>query len=189
LHALCRLPVRLDADAKSDALQQAFGRALPVHCGARVAWVHAQCGLWAPEAEELFDGRLLHVDTAMMRCPRLKCAHCLRPGASVGCTHGSCQRCYHLPCALLARGALDPSDRTLRCSTHRRDRAELQELLDDSSPRVTQVLVRLGVQNLLSVDTAHTLVTTVNKASGDRERSALRERRRRGRRGRRPPTV
>jgi hypothetical protein len=163
---LCRLPVRLDADAKADALQQAFGRALPVHCGARVAWVHAQCGLWAPEAEELFDGRLLHVDTAMQRCPRLKCAHCLRPGASVGCTHGNCQRCYHLPCALLARGALDPSDRTLRCPTHRRDRAELLELLEDSSPRVTQVLVRLGMQNLLSVDAEHTLVTTVNKSSG-----------------------
>jgi hypothetical protein len=54
-------------------------------------------------------------------------------------------------CAAQRIGAIAPSCRS--CSTTRRS-------------RVTQVLVRLGMQNLLSVDTAHTLVTTVNKASG-----------------------
>jgi hypothetical protein len=165
---MCRVSVRFDADAGSDPLLPLLGRALPLHCGPRVAWIHARCALWVPEAALLVDGRVLNLDSAISRASRLKCAHCGKAGASVGCVHGNCPRSFHLPCALVSHCSFDNKERGLRCVLHRRDRANVKPLLDDvQSPSAFKSLLRVGVTSLTAVDLDVLLLTTVSEANSD----------------------
>lgn len=63
------------------------GPFLPDKNGIKHTWAHQNCIMWCPEV--YFDARLerlKHVEEAIKRGKQLKCAHCGRKGAAVGCT-------------------------------------------------------------------------------------------------------
>ena len=88
----------------------AISRALssPDKNGIKHTWAHQNCILWCPEV--YFDARLerlKHVEEAIKRGKQLKCAHCGRKGAAVGCT-------------LRVRANVPPRVRARRVSLQRR---------------------------------------------------------------------
>lgn len=67
---------------------------------ASTAWVHDQCARWSPEVHDpTGGGTLVGVKDAVIRGRRLKCKHCGKKGATIGCFSKRCKSSYHLPCA------------------------------------------------------------------------------------------
>lgn len=80
---------------------------------------HTACALWCPEVYfDVHHGTLCHLHEAVERAQHIKCAHCRKEGATIGCIEPSCQLSYHLPCALRATAALDQASFELRCPLH-----------------------------------------------------------------------
>ena len=61
--------------------------------------VHRPCALWSPEVHETEDGTLFRVLEAIRRGQHLKCSHCGKRGATVGCRVDVCNKTYHVHCA------------------------------------------------------------------------------------------
>ena len=90
------------------------GPFLPDKNGIKHTWAHQNCILWCPEV--YFDARLerlKHVEEAIKRGKQLKCSHCGRKGAAVGCTpsNGACARTYRI---VRARRGVSLQRRALR---------------------------------------------------------------------------
>jgi len=96
------------------------GPFLPDKNGIKHTWAHQNCILWCPEV--YFDARLerlKHVEEAIKRGKQLKCSHCGRKGAAVGCTLPSCARTYHLACAHAAACRFNAERFAVMCPTHK----------------------------------------------------------------------
>ena len=87
--------------------------------------VHLQCALWSPEVyfednnNEVSGGHYCGVGAAVTRARHIKCAHCRRVGASIGCLKATCQRSYHRACAEEAGAFLDGEEFQLACPNHK----------------------------------------------------------------------
>ena len=107
------------------------GPFLPDKNGIKHTWAHQNCILWCPEV--YFDARLerlKHVEEAIKRGKQLKCSHCGRKGAAVGCTLPSCARTYHLACAHAAACRFNAERFAVMCPTHKPEahaRARLEQ--------------------------------------------------------------
>ena len=96
------------------------GPFLPDKNGIKHTWAHQNCIMWCPEV--YFDARLerlKHVEEAIKRGKQLKCSHCGRKGAPVGCTLPSCARTYHLKCAHAAGCRFNAERFTVMCPAHK----------------------------------------------------------------------
>ncbi|KAL4451600.1 hypothetical protein ABPG75_007262 [Micractinium tetrahymenae] len=62
-------------------------------------YVHRLCALWSPEVFETDHGTLRNVLAAIKRGRLMKCSHCGRRGATLGCRVPSCTCSYHVACA------------------------------------------------------------------------------------------
>mmetsp|Transcript_26706 Transcript_26706/g.103798 ORF Transcript_26706/g.103798 Transcript_26706/m.103798 type:complete len:2017 (-) Transcript_26706:84-6134(-) len=84
---------------RSDEETQVSGRFMPIGNG---LWVHVMCALWSSEVyeEPSIPSLLSHVTSAVFRARGLKCLHCKKSGASVGCASRHCKHNYHLSCSL-----------------------------------------------------------------------------------------
>ena len=81
-------------------------------------WVHLNCALWSSEVSEDMGGALLKFGSTLLHSKKQLCAHCGKPGASIGCNNGRCKRIFHFGC-LKAADALILADRRAWCSEHR----------------------------------------------------------------------
>ncbi|XP_033758364.1 uncharacterized protein LOC117340710 [Pecten maximus] len=82
-------------------------------------WIHINCALWSAEAyEEELDGSLQNVHAAVSRGKLLKCDHCNRSGATVGCCMRGCPANYHFMCARHSYCVFQ-EDKKVFCSLHR----------------------------------------------------------------------
>ena len=96
------------------------GPFLPDKNGIKHTWAHQNCIMWCPEV--YFDARLerlKHVEEAIKRGKQLKCTHCGRKGAAVGCALPSCNRTYHLKCAHAAGCRFNAERFTVMCPAHK----------------------------------------------------------------------
>ncbi|RXM33206.1 Histone-lysine N-methyltransferase 2A [Acipenser ruthenus] len=64
------------------------------------------------------DGSLKNVHMAVIRGKQLRCEHCQRPGATVGCCLTSCTSNYHFMCARL-KHCVFLEDKKVYCQRHR----------------------------------------------------------------------
>ncbi|KAG8556380.1 hypothetical protein GDO81_018049 [Engystomops pustulosus] len=62
-------------------------------------WMHEACVLWA-NGVYFVCGRLYGLQEAFDVAREMICAHCLEPGATLGCFNKGCVCCYHFPCAM-----------------------------------------------------------------------------------------
>ncbi|XP_078538373.1 histone-lysine N-methyltransferase 2A isoform X2 [Lissotriton helveticus] len=81
-------------------------------------WTHVNCALWSAEVFEDDDGSLKNVHMAVIRGKQLRCEHCLRPGATVGCCLTSCTSNYHFMCSR-AKNCVFLDDKKVYCQKHR----------------------------------------------------------------------
>lgn len=89
------------------------GRLIP--CPELNGWVHVLCALWTSDVMENEHGMLVGSTKAIMRCRRIKCAHCNTVGASIGCCARNCKRVYHLRCGVAAGVDFRPADKSAFC--------------------------------------------------------------------------
>ncbi|XP_064207004.1 histone-lysine N-methyltransferase 2A-like isoform X3 [Anguilla rostrata] len=81
-------------------------------------WTHVNCALWSAEVFEDDDGSLKNVHMAVIRGKQLRCEHCQRSGATVGCCLSTCTSNYHFMCARL-RHCVFLEDKKVYCQRHR----------------------------------------------------------------------
>ncbi|XP_036381695.1 histone-lysine N-methyltransferase 2A [Megalops cyprinoides] len=81
-------------------------------------WTHVNCALWSAEVFEDDDGALKNVHMAVIRGRQLRCEHCQRPGATVGCCLSTCTSNYHFMCARM-RHCVFLEDKKVYCQRHR----------------------------------------------------------------------
>ncbi|XP_066065386.1 LOW QUALITY PROTEIN: histone-lysine N-methyltransferase 2B-like [Chamaea fasciata] len=106
-------------------------------------WTHVNCALWSAEVFEEGDGTLRNVHAAVARGRQMRCEHCGRPGATVGCCLAACAANYHFMCARRCRAAF-LRDKRVFCQRHGRLLAG-DELVRDGGFRVLRrVLVDFG---------------------------------------------
>ncbi|MGH0138955.1 UNVERIFIED_CONTAM: hypothetical protein FKN15_036809 [Acipenser sinensis] len=98
-------------------------------------WTHVNCALWSAEVFEDDDGSLKNVHMAVIRGKQLRCEHCQRPGATVGCCLTSCTSNYHFMCARL-KHCVFLEDKKVYCQRHR-DLVK-GEVVSDSGFEVTR---------------------------------------------------
>ncbi|XP_071656655.1 histone-lysine N-methyltransferase 2B isoform X5 [Patagioenas fasciata] len=82
-------------------------------------WAHVNCALWSAEVQEDGDGALRNVHAAVARGRQMRCEHCGRPGATVGCCLATCVSNFHFMCARRRRAAFQ-ADKRVFCRRHRR---------------------------------------------------------------------
>ncbi|NXO00342.1 KMT2B methyltransferase, partial [Rhinopomastus cyanomelas] len=82
-------------------------------------WAHVNCALWSAEVVEEGDGALRNVHAAVARGRQMRCEHCGRPGATVGCCLAACLANYHFMCARRHRAAFQ-RDKRVFCQRHTR---------------------------------------------------------------------
>ncbi|XP_069115617.1 uncharacterized protein [Argopecten irradians] len=105
-------------------------------------WIHINCALWSAEAyEEELDGSLQNVHAAVSRGKHLKCDHCNRSGATVGCCTRGCPANYHFMCARQSRCVFQ-EDKKVFCSQHR-DKVDNELVAKDHFAVNRRVLVDL----------------------------------------------
>uniref|UniRef100_S4RAI7 [histone H3]-lysine(4) N-methyltransferase n=1 Tax=Petromyzon marinus TaxID=7757 RepID=S4RAI7_PETMA len=81
-------------------------------------WTHSNCAVWSAEVFEDDDGSLKNVHAAVWRGKQLRCEHCGRMGATVGCCLPACQANFHFMCAR-ARSCVFQDDKKLYCQRHK----------------------------------------------------------------------
>ncbi|KJE89970.1 mixed-lineage leukemia protein, partial [Capsaspora owczarzaki ATCC 30864] len=98
-----------------DSPPEESGRLLSV---GDLGWAHLNCAIWSSEVSCLDDGHLDGVTAALSRSRAMKCHHCGKTGATIGCAKPRCQLNYHFPCARHARGCVLLTSKTLLCPNH-----------------------------------------------------------------------
>jgi len=95
-------------------------------------YVHHCCAMWAPQVHENYNGLpdIKDVKKELLRGRQLKCFHCKKTGAVIGCQVGVCKRGYHLPCSVEANCAIQ--DWHVYCPNHvnaaNKDKSTLHQL-------------------------------------------------------------
>ncbi|XP_049845243.1 histone-lysine N-methyltransferase trithorax-like [Schistocerca gregaria] len=97
-----------------DGLPAEEGRLL--YCGQN-EWAHTNCALWSAEVFEEIDGSLQNVHSAMSRGRQIRCDHCGKRGASVGCCTRNCPETFHFPCARKVNCTF-MDDKNVFCPSH-----------------------------------------------------------------------
>ena len=103
--ALCGLPGEEDPPASNKGFfgrsESGLGELMLVKMNAiSTAWVHDQCARWSPEVHDpTGKGLIVGVKDAVTRGRRLRCKHCQKKGATLGCFSRRCKSSYHLNCA------------------------------------------------------------------------------------------
>ncbi|CAM4697069.1 histone-lysine N-methyltransferase 2B [Caretta caretta] len=80
-------------------------------------WTHVNCAIWSAEVFEENDGSLKNVHAAVVRGRQMRCEHCQRTGATVGCCLSACLSNYHFMCARLRRCTFQ-EDKKVFCQKH-----------------------------------------------------------------------
>uniref|UniRef100_A0A8C0GDT4 [histone H3]-lysine(4) N-methyltransferase n=1 Tax=Chelonoidis abingdonii TaxID=106734 RepID=A0A8C0GDT4_CHEAB len=80
-------------------------------------WTHVNCAIWSAEVFEENDGSLKNVHAAVVRGRQMRCEHCQRTGATVGCCLSACLSNYHFMCARL-RHCTFQEDKKVFCQKH-----------------------------------------------------------------------
>uniref|UniRef100_UPI00398F8D72 histone-lysine N-methyltransferase 2B-like n=1 Tax=Pristiophorus japonicus TaxID=55135 RepID=UPI00398F8D72 len=117
----CALCLKYSDDKLNDA-----GRLLYI---GQNEWTHVNCALWSAEVFEEADGSLKNVHMAVGRGKLMRCEHCQRPGATVGCCLSSCQSNYHFMCARACKCVFE-EDKKVYCQRHK-DLVQGKTVLDD----------------------------------------------------------
>lgn len=100
-----------------DGIPNEEGRLL--YCGQN-EWAHTNCALWSAEVFEEIDGSLQNVHSAVSRGRQMRCEHCGKRGASVGCCAKNCPESYHFSCARKAKCTF-MDDKNVYCPTHTKE--------------------------------------------------------------------
>ncbi|XP_073441374.1 histone-lysine N-methyltransferase 2A isoform X2 [Dendrobates tinctorius] len=106
----CALCLKYGDDNASDA-----GRLLYI---GQDEWAHINCALWSAEVFEDDDGSLKNVHMAVIRGKQLRCEHCQKLGATVGCCLSSCTSNYHFMCSRI-KNCVFLEDKKVYCQKHR----------------------------------------------------------------------
>ncbi|KAM9299354.1 histone-lysine N-methyltransferase 2A [Gastrophryne carolinensis] len=106
----CALCLKFGDDSSNDA-----GRLLYI---GQDEWTHVNCALWSAEVFEDDDGSLKNVHMAVIRGKQLRCEHCLKLGATVGCCLSSCSSNFHFMCSRL-KNCVFLEDKKVYCQKHR----------------------------------------------------------------------
>ena len=86
----------------------------------KTTYAHQNCIMWCPEVYFCAKlERLKHVEDAIKRGKQLKCSHCGKKGAAVGCTLPSCNRTYHLKCAHACGARFNAEKFIVTCPIHK----------------------------------------------------------------------
>ncbi|XP_074837483.1 histone-lysine N-methyltransferase 2B [Carettochelys insculpta] len=80
-------------------------------------WTHVNCAIWSAEVFEENDGSLKNVHAAVVRGRQMRCEHCQRTGATVGCCLSACLSNYHFMCARRRRCTFQ-EDKKVFCQKH-----------------------------------------------------------------------
>jgi hypothetical protein len=94
------------------------GTLLAFKKGSRQVLVHNCCAENSPEVE-VFEGKWKNVLKAVSRSRSLKCFLCGQDGASIGCSHENCFRCYHFCCGEDTGWRFDKEGKEFFCELHR----------------------------------------------------------------------
>ncbi|XP_072011778.1 histone-lysine N-methyltransferase 2A isoform X2 [Engystomops pustulosus] len=106
----CALCLKYGDDNANDA-----GRLLYI---GQDEWTHINCALWSAEVFEDDDGSLKNVHMAVIRGKQLRCEHCQKLGATVGCCLTSCTSNYHFMCSRI-KNCVFLEDKKVYCQKHR----------------------------------------------------------------------
>ncbi|KAM3922156.1 histone-lysine N-methyltransferase 2A isoform 1-T1 [Leptodactylus fuscus] len=106
----CALCLKYGDDNANDA-----GRLLYI---GQDEWTHINCALWSAEVFEDDDGSLKNVHMAVIRGKQLRCEHCQKLGATVGCCLTSCTSNYHFMCSR-NKNCVFLEDKKVYCQKHR----------------------------------------------------------------------
>ncbi|XP_070548619.1 histone-lysine N-methyltransferase 2A-like isoform X1 [Ptychodera flava] len=87
-----------------------------LYCG-QDEWIHINCALWSAEVFEEVDGSLINVHPAITRGRQMRCEHCNRFGATVGCCMRGCPANFHFMCARTEH-AVFQEDKKVFCDAH-----------------------------------------------------------------------
>ncbi|KAM9299526.1 histone-lysine N-methyltransferase 2B [Gastrophryne carolinensis] len=80
-------------------------------------WTHINCAIWSAEVFEENDGSLKNVHSAVARGRQLRCEHCSKSGATVGCCLSTCQSNFHYMCARATHCSFQ-DDKKVFCQKH-----------------------------------------------------------------------
>ncbi|XP_066494513.1 histone-lysine N-methyltransferase 2B [Tiliqua scincoides] len=121
-HALPPQPSADPEDKRQCALCLQYGDAPSKDAGRLLyigqnEWTHVNCAIWSAEVFEENDGSLKNVHAAVARGRQMRCEHCQRTGATVGCCLSACLSNYHFMCARL-RHCTFQDDKKVFCQKH-----------------------------------------------------------------------
>ncbi|XP_073426510.1 histone-lysine N-methyltransferase 2B isoform X2 [Dendrobates tinctorius] len=112
----------LEKDTRQCALCPKYGDDNPKDAGRLLyigqnEWTHINCAIWSAEVFEEDDGSLKNVHAAVARGRQLRCEHCMKIGATVGCCLSTCQSNFHFMCARATRCSFQ-DDKKMFCQKH-----------------------------------------------------------------------
>ncbi|XP_077193183.1 histone-lysine N-methyltransferase 2B isoform X2 [Paroedura picta] len=121
-HALAQQEFADPEDKRQCALCLQYGDAPSKDAGRLLyigqnEWTHVNCAIWSAEVFEENDGSLKNVHAAVARGRQMRCEHCQRTGATVGCCLSACLSNYHFMCARL-RHCTFQDDKKVFCQKH-----------------------------------------------------------------------
>lgn len=108
------------------------GNLLAFRKGTRQVLVHTNCAENSPEVE-VFEGQWKDVFTTVNRSRNFECVLCNQTGATIGCAHSSCDRCYHFSCGEDTGWRFEMDGKEFYCDLHR----TVQRSGNESSFRVS----------------------------------------------------
>ncbi|KAM4704417.1 histone-lysine N-methyltransferase 2B isoform 2-T2 [Rhinophrynus dorsalis] len=113
-----------EADTRQCALCLKYGDDEPKDAGRLLyigqnEWTHINCAIWSAEVFEENDGSLKNVHAAVARGRQLRCEHCLKTGATVGCCVSTCQSNFHFMCARVKLCTFQ-DDKKMFCQKHKK---------------------------------------------------------------------
>ncbi|XP_043703850.1 BRCA1-associated RING domain protein 1-like [Telopea speciosissima] len=83
-----------------------------------VLHVHKKCIEWTPQVY-FVDDTVYNLEKEISRGAKLKCSHCGLKGAALGCYEESCQKSFHVPCAVQIEDCWwDIENFLVLCPTH-----------------------------------------------------------------------
>ncbi|KAM3921150.1 histone-lysine N-methyltransferase 2B isoform 2-T2 [Leptodactylus fuscus] len=113
----------IERDSRQCALCLKYGDDDPKDAGRLLyigqnEWTHINCAIWSAEVFEENDGSLKNVHAAVARGRQLRCEHCMKIGATVGCCLSTCQSNFHFMCARATRCCFQ-DDKKMFCEKHK----------------------------------------------------------------------
>ncbi|XP_069598179.1 histone-lysine N-methyltransferase 2B isoform X1 [Ranitomeya imitator] len=113
----------LEKDSRQCALCSKYGDDDPKDAGRLLyigqnEWTHINCAIWSAEVFEEDDGSLKNVHAAVARGRQLRCEHCMKIGATVGCCLSTCQSNFHFMCARATHCSFQ-DDKKMFCQKHK----------------------------------------------------------------------